>query len=490
MSLIELVVALVLITIVLLAGLTAINFGLTSSNNQRLKVEATNLALTTMEQEEPLAQSLNIGQTTTTQTINTTTFTIVSNISEYDQNGGTLTSACTSNAASQSQQIWQVAVVVSWAHMRGMPPISQSTEVAPGQSTAQDLANAELAVGIEGANGLPLTTPLNFTVTPVATGPPNGPYVPPSGDTSPVGQTPPFNTGANGCGVVTGLSTTGWSYTVTVVGNPGWVSSNEASDSNPAGDPTATDLLALAGQVTRVNPATPLQMAYVSSPTAVVLQPVSYSCAGGNPTPACYLLPLAAGYAAPISTLPVTVANTSLTSGQYTFGGNGTTATTSALLYPYSLYDIWSGDMAQSNPGYSAPASGVPFYNGGAAQTPAPVTLSPPAATTTVPTYDLSVKVTTPCAGNSLVATEQAGSTLPYTLNAGLLNVSTSGMPLGQYLLSSTGGSCPVLKATGTAGLYIWITPTGVYTATAEMTSPYAVGNTLIAANASVQVTE
>ena len=483
LSMVELIVALLLITIILLSGAVGIEFGLTSSNQQRLKVEATNLAVSTMEQNEELASSLSIGSTSTSTTVNGTTFTVVAAVKELDQNGSQLTSACTSNSVTQSQQIWQVAVTVTWPQMDGAPPISEATEVAPGQTTAQDLSNGELAVGVVGAAGQPLTTPVNFTVTPVGT----GAYSPPLGQVSPAGTS--FNTGTNGCGIVTGLSTTpGWTYTVALVSNPGLVSNLEASDLNPAGDPTVSGLQALAGQVTHVAP--PFQMA-PGIATSVVLQPVTYSCDGpiaapsaGTPDPSCYVSS-GKGFATPISTLPITVGNPSLPSGQYTFGLSGTSVVSSALLYPYSLYDVWAGDMAQSSPGYSAPASGVPFYSVSPLlnESPSPVTLSG-ASTVTVPTYDLSVQVTAACANTSLVATEQAGSALSFTLNSGA--VSASGIPLGQYLLSSA-GTCTTL--TSAHGLYVWITPTGVYEASAQMTSPYLNG-LLIAPNASVQVTE
>src|ERR1039458_1921628 len=104
-SMIELVVAVVIITIVLLSGTTAIDFSLTASNMQRLKVEATDLALSSLEQDEQLASSLAIGQSATTTTINTTTFTVTTAVSDLDQNGSQLTTVCTSSSPSVAQQI-------------------------------------------------------------------------------------------------------------------------------------------------------------------------------------------------------------------------------------------------------------------------------------------------------------------------------------------------------------------------------------------------
>ncbi|MGO8877518.1 MAG: hypothetical protein ACLQNG_17380, partial [Acidimicrobiales bacterium] len=177
---VELIVAVVVIAIVLLSGMTAIDYALTTSNAQRLKVEATDLAVTSMEQDEQLAPTLAIGQTIVTTTVNTTAFTVVTNITDFDQNGSQLTTVCTASGSSVAQQIWQVSVKVTWGHMNGVPPITESSEVAPGQDNALDLSNGEIAVAVNGVTGTYLTTPLNFTVTPN--------YIP--GGTAPAYPTP------------------------------------------------------------------------------------------------------------------------------------------------------------------------------------------------------------------------------------------------------------------------------------------------------------
>ena len=476
-SLVELIVAIVIITVVLLSGTVAIDFALSASNTQRLKVEATNLAVATMEQDAQLAGSLAIGQTTTTTTINTTTFTVTTNVTELDQNGSQLTTVCTSSGGFISQQIWQVIVSVTWPKMNGAQPVTQSTQVAPGQSNALDLSNGEIAVAVNGTTGLPLTSPINFTITPQYIPDPSSPppYPTPTGGTNPSGTV--FNTGTDGCGVVTGLAASAeWDYVVTLTGNPGWVSSNELSDVNVA-DPTAT-LTTSAGQVSRVNP--PFQMAQGIT-TAITLQPVKYDCSGGTPAPSCYASSGGSDYAAPVANLPVTFSNSSLTNGQYTFG-NGTSPVTSELLYPYSQYGVWSGDSSESNPGATVTGSSSYLYpgTGSPADTPSPVILSftgsGSSASVRVPTYDLSIKVAVSCSGDTLNATEQSGSSLSFALNTpDASGVSASGMPLGQYLLSGSGGSsglCPPLLALG--GLYVWITPTGVYQSASATSNPYA----------------
>jgi hypothetical protein len=195
-----------------------------------------------------------------------------------------------------------------------------------------------------------------------------------------------------------------------------------------------------------------------------------------------------------VADLPVTFGNSSLPNGQYTFG-SGTTAIGGGTeyLYPDSAYDVWSGDMAQSSPGALVTASSNFVYAGPTGtQTPAPVVMSVSGTTpesVSVPTYSLNIQVAgTGYCSEQLTATEQSGAALAYLLNfarsSGSGWLSTSGMPLGQYLLSASGGTCSGLNSIG--GLYVWITPTGVYQAGSEMTTPY--GGTLVAG--SVQVSE
>ena len=144
--------------------------------------------------------------------------------------------------------------------------------------------------------------------------------------------------------------------------------------------------------------------------------------------------------------------------------------------------------MAQSSPGAEITGTGSLIYTGPGTtdDTPTPVVLSITGGTTaavSVPTYDLSISVSSGCAGVSLFATEQSGSDLSYALNPLSGTTSTSGMPLGQYLLSSSSSSCPL---SSTNGLYIWITPTGVYQSTAAMATPYASPATLVSGSVAV----
>jgi len=455
-TMIECIIALVIISTVLLAGVLEINVALTTSNQQRYRIEATNLAVATLEQvqQEAAAGTINPVQTTyPPQNVASQTFFVSTQYTVEQQNNGLVTSICTSTLSTDSSEIWQVSATVTWNGMQGQQPLTETTEVAPGAASAQQLADGELAIEVVGLTGTPLTTPVNFSVTPVAVG---------GGETVYPGAPIPsgLNTGNDGCGIVTDLSTDpDWNYVVTLTQNTGWVSAGELSDANS--DPATATLSVSAGQVSRLS--TPFQVA-LGANTTPTLQPVTYSCPGA-PVPSCYSATFA-----PDASLPVTFANPSLPNGQYTFG-SGSSAVPAELLYPFANgYSVFAGDMSQSNPGYVPlipPGNTTQLYSG--SPSPSPVSLSvtsQQSASIKVPVYDLSLKVSGAIAGASLTATEQGGSSLAYTLNPPNLvsGLSDTGMPLGQFLLSASNGLA------GTP--YVWITPSGVYQSSTQMSKP------------------
>jgi Tfp pilus assembly protein PilV len=498
-GIVELIVAVVLIVLVSLAGIVAIDYGLTQSGAQRNKVEAINLATAQMEQAALVVSAASSGTTTATDTLNNTVFTVATTVTALAQNGGQLTTVCTSSDTDIAQQVWEVTVAVTWPQMNGTPPVSESTDVQPNAGNATNLLNGEIAVEVESgagrtqAVGAPLDEPVIFTVTPEYVGPaPTQTYSPPSGETSPVGQT--FNTGDDGCGIVTGLSSsTNWDYVVTITGNAGWVASTEQSDTDPDLDPTPPEPAspgtgdpywvgaAPEGVVTITNP---FVESNAGSITQINFQPVTYACAGGSPvtTPGAGYCGSASGAAA-VADLPVTFANPSLANGQYTFG-NASQAISSVLAYPY-LYGVWAGDMTASSPGYNGPSGGGTFYTGPlGTESPVPISYdpTPPTGVVNVPVYQLNITEASPsaCPGVQLTATEQAGADYTYNLyaaNAG--NVSSSGMPLGQFEVSAS--NCSTITPE-----YVWITPTGVYWSPTLMTNPYTNG---VLAGTSVTVT-
>jgi hypothetical protein len=160
---------------------------------------------------------------------------------------------------------------------------------------------------------------------------------------------------------------------------------------------------------------------------------------------------------APLSDLPITVANPGVgPTGQYTFGSNSL-STTQMLLYPFaSGYSIWSGDMVESNPG-DAP-SGLPIYAPDSAVT-LPITVGSITASVLVPVYPLSLKIVS--GATTPTATEIDGAAYVYTLNPDTLGTSATGMPLGQYQINAPGM---------VGSLFVWITPTGTCSSPTQLT--------------------
>jgi prepilin-type N-terminal cleavage/methylation domain-containing protein len=484
-SIIELLVAIVLIVIVVFSGFMAIDYGLSQTGAQRFRVEAVNLATATLEFDENTINAAEFGTTTSVRNINGTLFSISTTVSELAQNGGQLVSVCTNGSTSVTQQIWQVTVAITWPHMNGAQPITQQTEVSPQAANAGDLVNGELAVAVDGADGSPLKTPVNFTVTPEYVGtPPAPPYPTPTGQKNPSGTV--FNTGTAGCGVVTGLSPSPvWHYLVTMTPNPGWVASTEQSDSDPNVNQYGTGGAAYwigAAPAAAVTTTTPIfVLSNAGTQTAINFQPTSYACPSGPPDSCA--ISSGPSYATPANDLPVTFANPSLSQGQYTFG-NASQKLSSVLVFPYANYSVWAGDMSQSSPGYQKTGGGY-FYSGPGSATDAPLPVNyaptPPAATINVPTYYLGVQLVNAgaCPNATLVAIEQSGASYTYTLNPAVSNISASGMPLGQYEVTATG--CGSVTP-----VYVWLTPSGVYSNSSPMSDPYS--NTAVAQNVSLSL--
>jgi hypothetical protein len=484
MSIIEVVLAVAVIIIVLLPASILMNNSLLSSNDQRLKIEADNLATANLEKVQQEAESGPLSGGTTSFTYQSrsggqyTIFTVVTQFTPLSQAGGAfqLTTICQNQGTTQLQ-IWSVTATVTWRGMRGARPVTETTEVAPGESGAADLSNGEIAIPVNGVNGTPITTAINYYVTPSGTGA--------AGWLTSNGYTAagiPGNTGTTGCGVVTGLPVAGttaypdipqWSWTVELAPNttpaPGYVATTEASDSNPAGPPLSGPITLHAGEISYalnsnsgqfqvavgVQTAVTLQTLNFATTPALVTQcePANGTWVNGNPSHP-YIPPASCdNTAVPFADLPVTVANSGIgPTGQYTFGNtNQSIAQLGMLLYPFaSGYSVWAGEMPESNPG--AAPSGSPLYAPDSGV--APLIGTSTSATVVVPVYPLDLTVS----GNT-TATEVDGAGYGYALNlAG--SASNTGMPLGQYEI--TPSATP---------LYVWITPSGICKASAQRTA-------------------
>lgn len=464
LSIIEVVAAILVITLVLLPATLLVNSSIIGANTQRLRVEAQNLATSSLEQIQAEASNgpLPGGTTTTTVPVNGTTFTVKTTFAIVSQGGGQYTSIC--QAGSQNLlQVWQVTAVVSWQGMNGAQPISQTTDVAPGQVGAVQLQNGEIAISVDNTQGQPLiAAPIYFVATPVRVA---GSGALPSTESG--------NTGTSGCGVISGLTTDpNIAWTVTLTPNPGWVSSLEASDTAPASPPTSSSITVAAGQVTYVSPAFQLGTGVLTNVTLqTIKEDGTGTCVMSNGT-----LPPAScdDPAVPVASVPVSVGNGALpNNGQFTFG-TGTTQVSSMLLYPYSSgYSVWAGDMPESNPGFIQTGATQQLYPGDSAVT-LPIGTST-TASVTIPVYPLTLKVSSPVGGAALNAVEVDGGRYSFPLNAlNSSSISSSGLPLGQYEVTASGASL-------SAPLFVWITPTGVCQSATQMTTcPGGGGTTTI----------
>jgi len=158
--------------IVLLPASILINNAILASNDQRLKVEADNLATANLEKVQQEAQSGPLSGGTTSFTYQSrsgsqyTVFTVTTQFTPLSESGGvsSFTTVCQNGGATQLQ-IWSVTATVRWQGMRGARPVTVTTDVAPGEAGAADLLDGEIAIPVNGVNGTPISTPINYYVT-------------------------------------------------------------------------------------------------------------------------------------------------------------------------------------------------------------------------------------------------------------------------------------------------------------------------------------
>jgi type II secretory pathway pseudopilin PulG len=447
LSLVELVVAIAIVLIVLLGGFEGIDSIQLLSSQQRNVIEAGNLATQYEElfQAAAYAEGGNISPGTYTyhDLVGGTRFTTDVAFSIQDPSGTSTApvTLCTSGSASETGEIWGITATVTWRNMGGIPPVVQTTDLAPGKAGVLSLDKATVAVELVGPDDAPVTSSINFTISEVAAvaNPDPAPALP-GGKTS-------YST-SSGCAVVDNLiADPDWYYVITLSGNSGWVSSQELSDLTPT-QPGSGDLSVSAGEVTKVN--NPLQIAEGQT-ESVTLQPVTYTC-GAQVTRSCY-----SSAFSPAAGIPVSVGNPSLSGGEHAFSGTGGATPTSLLLFPYSNgYGVWSGDQAQSSPSWAS-------YTGSEQQQSPSISVAPGGSgSVTVPVYELAL---TTSASGPITAVEQGGAGTSYALAPGGSKLYTAGLPLGQYELEANGVAL-------SPDPYVWLTPSGWIAETASAATP------------------
>jgi hypothetical protein len=476
------------LTIVLLPTTLIINRGINGTNQERLVVEASNLATANLEKIQQEASSGALAGGTQHFTYVTrsggqsTTFTVTTQFTALAQSGGqSAFSTVCQNGGTTLLQIWSVTATVTWPGMNGAPAVTQSTEVAPGQTGAADLEDGEIAIGVRDILGNWITTPINYYVTPTGTGAAAWLSAYLAANSLPSTDLGiPGNTGTTGCGVVLGLPTAAtlsypsipqWTWTVTLSPNPGYVDVTEGSDVIPPGDPTSAPVSLHSGQISYAVDRFSQEFQMASGITTAVsfqalnfgasCEPVGGTWTASNPSNP-YVPPASCddNAVAAAADLPMSVLNAQIPpSGKFAFG-TATQSISSVLLYPFaSGYSVFAGDQPESNPGYLS--GGLPAYGSDTAVT-LPISSAVSTATVTVPVYPLTINVSSGTA--TPTATETDGAAYTFTLNSVVGGKSVSGVPLGQFQIQAAG-------MVGTQ--YVWMTPTGIcHQATSYASAP------------------
>lgn len=447
LTLIECAVAITLLVIVILPTTLFIINSERSLSQSHLEAEANTLASQAIAglQAEAARNALPSGFQSTTQAVDEvggrkTLFTISTSWTTIQQ--GTNKTICAGGTGGgPTQQIWLATAAVSWQDMDGAQPVSQTTEISPGDAGGLQQSAGELAVSLD-SSGTTIFTGASVTATVTATwtGGGSAPTVPSGEYTSETADSINSKTGLfNGCIIFQNLDVaSGWSWTLSLAGNPTIAQAAEYSDNNPNG-PFTEPVSPQAGVpdivTIELGLGTPVSINWIVGGTA---------CTLGTPPPN-----------PTTSEIPVTVNNAGLTTyannDWIAYNGTGTSFG-QLLLYPgfTTVTSIWAGAGQASSP--SSPCT----VNAAAGPTvPQAVYLE---------LWDL--KMTVAGSPSTLTATQLGGSGIIYALNTG--GTSQTDLPLGEYALGDGGGSVKI----GGVAAEVWVTQGGNCQALATQTVP------------------
>jgi Tfp pilus assembly protein PilV len=464
LSLIEVMVAILLIALVVTPAALFLGQAVRATGQEHLRLEASNLASKTLEDLEADAANGQLPTASTSSSVaisdgsHVTDFTVLTNFQTVTQ--GTNQNICTSGAG-PAQQIWLVSATVSWPNMDGALAVVQTTEIAPAQAGAIQQSAGELAVRLstDGTQTDLFTAfPPGVNVTVTGTYGPGGSHAIPSGTTD---DPPSQNSGSSGCVVFENLdTTTGMTYEVTLTGNPTLVTDQEYSTSNPNGSLSI-------GPIT-LQPGTPnIQSVTINEGTTV---DIAYTGPVVGPSGTCSKVPSPPAVPATSSPIPISVENSFLTS--YTndtwHAYSSSSPISNLLLFPWpSTTQMYAGDQPDSAPssvyGTSGPAAcAVDDTDGG---------LLGGTVSVYLPLYPLKVSISGTPAPTSLTATEVAGGSRTFALNGvppyGTTSPSATSLPLGEYSLGDQNGSLA-------PNPFVWVTPSGECAGSGVASSPPA----------------
>ena len=469
-TIVEVIVAIfVLAVIVTPAARLVIQTG-AAGNEDRVRVEATNLATQVLENElnNSYFGVIQPGDTYTPNvkvTENGGTRVELFNVTvSYRVVTATNQSVCASNGGTIPSQIYVATAKVDWKGDGGSP-VLQTTLIAPEQAGALPAGAGEIAVPVDTSamSGAPYTaTSVPVTVVGVWTGGGSAPPVPAGEVTYGAG-----NTGTTGCAVFPNLDPrAGWVYDVYLgAGNgAGATPSNQSAVITDQEYPGVVD-----GGVDTVPLGTP-----GGALSGAEEEVTSLTVGSAVVAPAFYVDPGASvgvsfstvGFPSitPAADLPVTVqANPQLQGPNSAFAYDTAAAPqaiTGMTVFPYTDYFVWSGDTVDAYPA-----------DGGFYPTASPASLDatqPGPLSVSVPVYAAVFKDVSAPAGVSLTVTNVSAPNETFTLNPFASGTSSTGIPLGEYVLGATGGH------TVATPKYIWVTDTAVYSGPSAAGSPSA----------------
>ncbi|MGH9172200.1 MAG: type IV pilus modification PilV family protein [Acidimicrobiales bacterium] len=463
-SIIEVVVAIALLALIFVPISYILISTQSAANDYHLRAEAVDLgtqALETAEYQTASNVSPTPGTTTTTEYSGSDPFTVAVEYSLVT-GGGAASSLCTAATGTTASRIWLVTATVSWGHGPEKGRVVQSTIISPTYTDLADVDSAELAIPVYNADDATLetTTEIHIDVSgSCAAGRcgtlPSNEYLNEQG-----------NTGSTGCAVFANLyAGDGVTYTVTAVGNSGFVDPNELSDATTApGVPTRTGVSVQANTVSVLSD--PFILAEGATTT------VTFATQGSTDSPAADI---------PISVQSSTLLCTALSVDTCVLGNGSTSFTSSppetALLFPGPAvtpnYSMWAGDQIDSEPNeYGLVATSLTATSGAL-------------VSVTVPVYPLNLTVTENAdAGTGIVLTAtDSGGGDTITLNSVTSGASDTGLPLGQYLLQATNNTdtSETVSSGGKTPAYVWVLPTGVCESNVVASTPCASPKTSIA---------
>jgi prepilin-type N-terminal cleavage/methylation domain-containing protein len=441
-TLVELVVALLLLAILMSASLYAILQGLGLSRDSQERVVASNLISGVLEKLE--TSTLNSTGFNTVaaaigtaalpnQTVGNTTFHFTET-NEWESRG-TTSSVCSSGT--DTNLVLVVTVKATWGY--GGESVSESTSVAPPSGSAGTSGDGSLAVQVDQSGGTGFSS-ATVTATNAST----------NSATS-------YTTGSDGCAFFDSL--TPGNYNVSV-SSAGGVSIGEGSTYQTASSVKVSSSV--------VN-------------TSLAGTGAIYYETGGTVTWS-YTQPYSTTPLIPAEGMPVSIDNPSQGLGQnmyaYTAPPGAATSGTVTPVYP-DTYTIFAGGCTDADPnGESTGANPSPFYTN---SSPSAVVVSEGATSTaTVPLYPLNLQIVNPTTGAPVLTAVSTALTPPtavaggagvcenqgtptYTLNAVVAGISSTAVGLGELQISA---SVVDGLSTQTATATVWVKPDGVYTTT------------------------